>query len=186
MPFASLGIGFLPTTCFSPALRINPPDASSLTDATAKSFFFSSRRRHRSSIGDWSSDVCSSDLWRLASRTACVQAWYSRFTSSMGSAVITLLSRYASWLLLYIILLPRKPYRRSLTLLYSTWIPHPPGASETPHRAGRLPRHAAPARKKARANPQLGPGAPNSRRAQFDRRANQMRRVRPSQSPMAH
>src|SRR5574340_150621 len=26
-------------------------------------FFFSSRRRHTSSFGDWSSDVCSSDLW---------------------------------------------------------------------------------------------------------------------------
>src|SRR5207248_6325415 len=28
-------------------------------------FFFSSRRRHTRSYGDWSSDVCSSDLWRL-------------------------------------------------------------------------------------------------------------------------
>src|SRR5437763_16217285 len=27
-------------------------------------FFFSSRRRHTSYIGDWSSDVCSSDLWQ--------------------------------------------------------------------------------------------------------------------------
>src|SRR5207248_5074808 len=30
-------------------------------------FFFSSRRRHTSSYGDWSSDVCSSDLSRLLS-----------------------------------------------------------------------------------------------------------------------
>src|SRR5437762_11216805 len=30
-------------------------------------FFFSSRRRHTSYIGDWSSDVCSSDLAALAS-----------------------------------------------------------------------------------------------------------------------
>src|SRR5437764_6163925 len=29
-------------------------------------FFFSSRRRHTRYIGDWSSDVCSSDLSRLA------------------------------------------------------------------------------------------------------------------------
>src|SRR5207248_7369701 len=29
-------------------------------------FFFSSRRRHTRSYGDWSSDVCSSDLHRLA------------------------------------------------------------------------------------------------------------------------
>src|SRR5437762_14357205 len=28
-------------------------------------FFFSSRRRHTRYIGDWSSDVCSSDLWCL-------------------------------------------------------------------------------------------------------------------------
>src|SRR5207248_8803191 len=31
-------------------------------------FFFSSRRRHTRSYGDWSSDVCSSDLVRLAER----------------------------------------------------------------------------------------------------------------------
>src|SRR5437762_12982985 len=30
-------------------------------------FFFSSRRRHTRYIGDWSSDVCSSDLGRTAS-----------------------------------------------------------------------------------------------------------------------
>src|SRR5437764_11783487 len=30
-------------------------------------FFFSSRRRHTRYIGDWSSDVCSSDLPKLAS-----------------------------------------------------------------------------------------------------------------------
>src|SRR5207248_5590972 len=29
-------------------------------------FFFSSRRRHTRSYGDWSSDVCSSDLTRAA------------------------------------------------------------------------------------------------------------------------
>src|SRR2546430_4080467 len=29
-------------------------------------FFFSSRRRHTRFDCDWSSDVCSSDLWRLA------------------------------------------------------------------------------------------------------------------------
>src|SRR5437762_14190897 len=30
-------------------------------------FFFSSRRRHTRYIGDWSSDVCSSDLRRISS-----------------------------------------------------------------------------------------------------------------------
>src|SRR5947207_15476989 len=31
-------------------------------------FFFSSRRRHTTSLCDWSSDVCSSDLRRLRNR----------------------------------------------------------------------------------------------------------------------
>src|SRR5690349_23402137 len=30
-------------------------------------FFFSSRRRHTRSLRDWSSDVCSSDLWMCPS-----------------------------------------------------------------------------------------------------------------------
>src|SRR5207248_6920247 len=33
-----------------------------LTCSSNRSFFFSSRRRHTRSYGDWSSDVCSSDL----------------------------------------------------------------------------------------------------------------------------
>src|SRR5207248_8863986 len=41
-------------------------------------FFFSSRRRHTRSYGDWSSDVCSSDLHYLdvhiAYRRACLNA----------------------------------------------------------------------------------------------------------------
>src|SRR5699024_12130227 len=32
-------------------------------------FFFSSRRRHTRSKRDWSSDVCSSDLWAIGLRT---------------------------------------------------------------------------------------------------------------------
>src|SRR5437763_5766305 len=32
-------------------------------------FFFSSRRRHTRYIGDWSSDVCSSDLWPSCTST---------------------------------------------------------------------------------------------------------------------
>src|SRR5260221_14437338 len=33
-------------------------------------FFFSSRRRHTRSLCDWSSDVCSSDLWLSRYQTA--------------------------------------------------------------------------------------------------------------------
>src|SRR5437762_8070238 len=40
----------------SPASTANRPNVSSCD------FFFSSRRRHTRYIGDWSSDVCSSDL----------------------------------------------------------------------------------------------------------------------------
>src|SRR5690349_23831970 len=32
-------------------------------------FFFSSRRRHTRSLRDWSSDVCSSDLWHSRTNT---------------------------------------------------------------------------------------------------------------------
>src|SRR6476469_10716105 len=39
-----------------------------------RSSFFSRRRRHTSYIGDWSSDVCSSDLCHLVLQ-ACAPAW---------------------------------------------------------------------------------------------------------------
>src|SRR6266487_3460168 len=39
-------------------------------------FFFSSRRRHTRWTGDWSSDVCSSDLPAAPEGTGVVQAWY--------------------------------------------------------------------------------------------------------------
>src|SRR5215471_20982550 len=39
------------------------------------SFFFSSRRRHTSSLRDWSSDVCSSDLFAMRpARLGCSTA----------------------------------------------------------------------------------------------------------------
>src|SRR6266705_6142703 len=37
-------------------------------------FFFSSRRRHTRSYGDWSSDVCSSDLCPRADEAPCSAA----------------------------------------------------------------------------------------------------------------
>src|SRR5262249_57102074 len=48
-------------------------------------FFFSSRRRHTRLVSDWSSDVCSSDLMKLAIRpmTPLQQpAWRSAATGS--------------------------------------------------------------------------------------------------------
>src|SRR5437879_8476987 len=41
-------------------------------------FFFSSRRRHTRYIGDWSSDVCSSDLRKLTSHL--LSPYEQRFT----------------------------------------------------------------------------------------------------------
>src|SRR5437879_12817678 len=47
-------------------------------------FFFSSRRRHTRYIGDWSSDVCSSDLW---SRALVVQAARDQLLAGAALAV---------------------------------------------------------------------------------------------------
>src|SRR5207248_8914467 len=45
--------------------------------------FFSSRRRHTRSYGDWSSDVCSSDLW--------LRAWVENFAP--GATLRTFMAR---------------------------------------------------------------------------------------------
>src|SRR5207248_4959700 len=59
-------------------------------------FFFSSRRRHTRSYGDWSSDVCSSDLpWRpiseprsvSVSRIACAARPSGRYVRSPARMV---------------------------------------------------------------------------------------------------
>src|SRR5690349_23562701 len=46
-------------------------------------FFFSSRRRHTRSLRDWSSDVCSSDLWK---RSTAPSARRRRRTGSDATA----------------------------------------------------------------------------------------------------
>src|ERR1039457_2266423 len=54
-------------------------------------FFFSSRRRHTRLQGDWSSDVCSSDLWwthyrsQLAILPELGGSLYQRFADSCGT-----------------------------------------------------------------------------------------------------
>src|SRR5574340_871602 len=50
-------------------------------------FFFSSRRRHTRSFGDWSSDVCSSDLFGMKAG----QAEKEGFALPQGAAFISLL-----------------------------------------------------------------------------------------------
>src|SRR5256885_2869510 len=42
------------------------PDGEHEQESSRILFFFSSRRRHTRLQGDWSSDVCSSDLWSAA------------------------------------------------------------------------------------------------------------------------
>src|SRR5215211_690942 len=52
-------------------------------------FFFSSRRRHTSSLCDWSSDVCSSDLVGgavLKGPTEAFMAWAELPASAAGTA----------------------------------------------------------------------------------------------------
>src|SRR5690606_39521910 len=51
-------------------------------------FFFSSRRRHTRFSRDWSSDVCSSDLFVFASSTNASP--YASVTNSLSSLVIGL------------------------------------------------------------------------------------------------
>src|SRR5690348_17454563 len=50
-------------------------------------FFFSSRRRHTRWTGDWSSDVCSSDLRRQYDRQSGGEGW-SKVTH-VGSAALS-------------------------------------------------------------------------------------------------
>src|SRR5208337_5328314 len=54
-------------------------------------FFFSSRRRHTRYIGDWSSDVCSSDLTAAPLRRASTGAGSPR---SMSTTACRLLLRW--------------------------------------------------------------------------------------------
>src|SRR5438105_12755817 len=56
----------------SPSLSVRPPCKTTPT-AACPTFFFSSRRRHTRSTRDWSSDVCSSDLW--PDFAICVKTW---------------------------------------------------------------------------------------------------------------
>src|SRR5205807_3229730 len=62
-------------------------------------FFFSSRRRHTRLQGDWSSDVCSSDL--VAWRSPQVEQWRARWSRAdwlgaigLAVGVVILVSAY--------------------------------------------------------------------------------------------
>src|SRR2546430_13716317 len=58
-------------------------------------FFFSSRRRHTRFDCDWSSDVCSSDLWPLEALVApLVAASPAAFASRLPAALLVLAVHY--------------------------------------------------------------------------------------------
>src|SRR5207248_8625502 len=56
-------------------------------------FFFSSRRRHTRSYGDWSSDVCSSDLLYLSPTYGLHMLWTQNYTPFPSPVITTLVAR---------------------------------------------------------------------------------------------
>src|SRR2546426_6902647 len=58
-------------------------------------FFFSSRRRHTRLQGDWSSDVCSSDL--TTGTPAAMHAWITRAPGSLMPGVPASLTSAMDW-----------------------------------------------------------------------------------------
>src|SRR5262245_62523049 len=64
-----------------PGMTTTTTRVTSLRSSQSLAFFFSSRRRHTRCLSDWSSDVCSSDLWSKAIREAVVERemppWYA-------------------------------------------------------------------------------------------------------------
>src|SRR6266487_3571625 len=59
-------------------------------------FFFSSRRRHTRWTGDWSSDVCSSDLGRY--HLFCAEYCGTRHSGMIGEVVVMGPTDYQTWL----------------------------------------------------------------------------------------
>src|SRR5207248_4473179 len=62
-----------------------PSRATRLHAAFLLLFFFSSRRRHTRSYGDWSSDVCSSDLSTCTARRA--SRWHRSWATAWWPAI---------------------------------------------------------------------------------------------------
>src|SRR5207249_9397717 len=64
-------------------------------------FFFSSRRRHTRSKRDWSSDVCSSDLWKPALLAVPNRLWFK-----LGLLLGKVVSPVALGILFYCVIAP--------------------------------------------------------------------------------
>src|SRR5438105_13033049 len=87
-------------------------------------FFFSSRRRHTRSTRDWSSDVCSSDLFTL-SQAGMVIHW--RKTKEPGwktSAAINGFGALVTGVVLIIVAVTRSEERRVGKECRSRWSPY--------------------------------------------------------------
>src|SRR5256885_9465112 len=89
-------------------------------------FFFSSRRRHTRLQGDWSSDVCSSDLrhssefvMRLTTGSSAVTLVLSLLITSIGRDVATLIGLFA-----VMVIQDRSEERRVGKECRSRWSPY--------------------------------------------------------------
>src|SRR5256886_11871947 len=65
-----------------------------MTQCNLESFFFSSRRRHTRFDCDWSSDVCSSDLFSSRSVTRIVERQANERGQDMATHVASLVGMY--------------------------------------------------------------------------------------------
>src|SRR5437762_13447837 len=80
-------------------------------------FFFSSRRRHTRYIGDWSSDVCSSDLsTRFLAGTTSVVSWPRAASRSAYARIARTPPAIRTWGQRKVILTPRHPLPELLPL----------------------------------------------------------------------
>src|SRR5438876_1423471 len=74
-------------------------------------FFFSSRRRHTRWTGDWSSDVCSSDLGGNASAAYNITSWLSGVADFGGYTNGNILNTHTSGTFSTYLFGPRVSYR---------------------------------------------------------------------------
>src|SRR5256885_13126322 len=92
-------------------------------------FFFSSRRRHTRLQGDWSSDVCSSDLtWAMVAHLTVLLNLVTGFLGVVAALVIYLVfkdrSRYVAYQSLQAFVFQRSEERRVGKECRSRWSPY--------------------------------------------------------------
>src|SRR5690554_2129723 len=76
-------------------LSSQPPPHFAMSSAISVTFFFSSRRRHTRCGRDWSSDVCSSDLWLTSTQVNfCAKAYSTVAIDHPDAAALTVLGGF--------------------------------------------------------------------------------------------